>query len=132
MTDTKSVERPDGAHEELIIASRVEKTPVINSYGDKIGHIEDLSIERESGRVRYALMSFGGFLGMGDKLHPLPWSVLKYDQDRRGYVVPLTKEELSDAPSYSAEELTDYGGRDIEFRDDLYAYYRRFGAAPHW
>jgi sporulation protein YlmC with PRC-barrel domain len=132
MADSRTATRPGASHDELITASRVKSTQVMNSSGDKIGHVEDLSIERESGRVRYALMSFGGFLGIGDKLHPLPWNVLKYNTERGGYVVPLSKEELTDAPSYTAAELAAYGGHDIEFRDDLYTYYHRFGAVPYW
>ena len=116
---------------DLILASRVKNTPVFNSYGDKIGHIEDLSIARGSGKIRYALMSFGGFLGIGEKFHPLPWSVLSYDKEREGYSLPLTKEQLSDAPSYTAEELAAYGGHDVAYSENIYKYYARFGAAPY-
>ncbi len=116
---------------DLILASRVKNTNVYNSYGDKIGHIEDLSIARGSGKIRYALMSFGGFLGIGEKFHPLPWSVLTFDKEREGYTLPLTKEELSNAPSYTADELAAYGGHDVEYSENVYRYYARFGAAPY-
>ncbi|MGE0828654.1 MAG: PRC-barrel domain-containing protein, partial [Hyphomonadaceae bacterium] len=76
-TDTNSLH-------DLILASRVEHTPVYNLSGDRIGHVEDLSIETISGQVRYALMSCGGFLGIGDRLHPLPWDVLDYDPEKGG------------------------------------------------
>ncbi len=113
-------------NDDLIIASRVKKTPVINSFGDKVGHIEDLSIEKSTGKVRYALMSFGGFLGVGEKFHPLPWGVLKYDTKRDGFVLPLTKEELVDAPSYTADELAAYGGQDIDYGESVQGFYKRF------
>ena len=58
----------------LILGSRVNGTPVFNKEGERIGHVDDLSIERGTGRVVYAIMSFGGFLGIGEKFHPLPWS----------------------------------------------------------
>lgn len=119
------------AADDLILASRVKNTPVHNAYGDKIGHIEDLSIARGSGEIRYALMSFGGFLGIGEKFHPLPWSVLTYDKEREGYTLPLTKEELSSAPSYTADELAQYGGQDVAYGENVYKYYARFGAAPY-
>jgi sporulation protein YlmC with PRC-barrel domain len=66
----------DTPEHELIVASRVKGAAVYNGAGERIGHIEDLSIDKTSGVVRYALLSAGGFLGIGDKLHPLPWAVL--------------------------------------------------------
>src|SRR6185436_2737416 len=93
----------------LITASRVKDAPVYNKAGDRIGHIEDLSIDKLSGQVVYALMSFGGFLGIGEKFHPLPWNVLDYEKEQDGYVVPLTKAELEGAPSYTADELEQFG-----------------------
>jgi len=116
----------------LITSSRVKGTAVYSTGGDQIGHVEDLSIEKVSGQVRYALMSFGGFLGIGDKLHPLPWSVLSFDKAQGGYVVPLDKEALKGAPSYTDAELQDFGGADISYREQLYRYYAPYGASPYW
>ncbi|MGE0045581.1 MAG: PRC-barrel domain-containing protein, partial [Hyphomonadaceae bacterium] len=112
--------------------TRVTGSAVYTADGDRIGHVEDLSIEKLSGRVRYALMSFGGFLGIGDKLHPLPWDVLRYDTGRDGYVVPLSKAQLNDAPSYTPAELQAFGGRDVSYREGLYKYYLPYGAIPYW
>lgn len=123
---------PDARHENLIVASRVKGASVFNLDGDRIGHIDDLSIERQSGQVRYALMSFGGFLGIGEKLHPLPWSVLKYNTEKMGYSVPLSRAELENAPSYTVDELAAYGGQDVDYRERLYQYYQPFGATPYW
>jgi len=117
---------------DLIISSRVKGTDVYNNSGDRIGHIEDLSIEKSSGQVRYALMSFGGFLGIGDKLHPLPWQVLRYDTDQGGYLVPLDKDVLEEAPSYTSKEVQDFGGADISYREALFRYYSPYGATPYW
>jgi hypothetical protein len=97
-----------------------------------VGHIEDVSIEKQSGQVRYALMSADGFLGLGDKLHPLPWGVLDYDAAQAGYIVPLDKDALKNAPNYSPEELLDFGGRDVSYRESLYKYYAPYGVAPYW
>ena len=93
----------------LITATRVRGTPVFNRAGDRIGHVEDLSIDKVSGQVRYALVAFGGFLGIGDRYHPLPWSVLEYHVERNGYVVPLSRSELEAAPHYARDELEDFG-----------------------
>ena len=93
----------------LILASRVEDAPVYNRAGERMGHVADLSIDKVSGRVIYAIMSFGGFLGIGEKFHPVPWSMLKYDVEKAGYVAALDKAQLKDAPYYDAAELVDLG-----------------------
>lgn len=94
----------------LITASRVNGTPVFNRQGERIGKIADLSIDKHSGQVCYALLDFGGFLGVGDHLHPLPWSQLQYDADKQGFIVALDKAELQQAPHYDKHELEAYGG----------------------
>jgi PRC-barrel domain len=71
-----------------------------NAAGDNLGAIHDLMIDKPSGKVAYAIMSFGGFLGMGNQYHPLPWSVLKYDTNLGGYVVNLDKPQLEGASAY--------------------------------
>ena len=116
----------------LITASRVTGTAVFNKSDERIGHVEDLSIDKLTGEVRYALLSFGGFLGIGERIHPLPWSVLKYDTVREGYVLPLDRAQLEAAPSYTKDELEGFGGGDMLFRDSLFSYYGQFGAMPYW
>ena len=90
----------------LISASKVQGTAVYNMEGERLGHVEDIMLHKVSGQVAFAVMSFGGLLGMGEKYNPLPWSVLTYDTSRGGYVVPLAREQLQRAPSYDKEELT--------------------------
>jgi len=112
----------------LILASRVEHTPVYNEPGERIGHIEDLSIDRRDGHVVYAIMSFGGFLGIGKRFHPLPWHILNYDIERGGYVVPLDEAELKLAPHYEPEELKQLGGPSHEvYKRRILEYYGRYG-----
>jgi sporulation protein YlmC with PRC-barrel domain len=84
----------------LIAAEKVKGTNVYNLSGDKLGTVEDIMIDKVSGRAIYAVMSFGGFLGVGDKHHPLPWSTLKYDTKQGGYLVNLDKAKLEAAPQY--------------------------------
>ena len=92
---------------------KVNGTSVYNTAGDKLGSIDDIMLDKNSGRAIYAVMSFGGFLGMGEKFHPLPWSTLKYDETKSGYVVNLDKKLLQDAPNYDRnakfEWTPDYG-----------------------
>lgn len=101
MTTTTSIH-------DVISSERVEGTSVYNSAGDKLGTIDDLMIDKRSGQVRYAVMEFGGFLGMGTDRYPIPWNMLKYDTAQDGYVVPLDKAKLEGAPRYSNDAVPDY------------------------
>jgi PRC-barrel domain len=106
---------------DLIAADKVEGTAVYNAQGDKMGSIYGLMIDKYSGRVIYAVMSFGGFLGIGDRYHPLPWRVLTYDPAQGGYVVDLDRDLLQAAPSYGASEMPDWA--DPTWGRSLHAYY---------
>jgi len=88
----------------LIAAEKVQDTTVYNRNGDNLGSVFGLMIDKVNGRVSYAVMSFGGFLGIGERYHPLPWGTLTYDTARGGYVVDLTREQLEGAPSYTSDE----------------------------
>lgn len=115
----------------LILGSRVEGTPVYGKDGETIGHIDDLSIERVSGKVTYAIMSFGGFLGIGEKFHPIPWALLDYDVERGGYVVPLAKADLEGAPHYERDELVALGGPSYKsYGERIFSYYGTYGPLP--
>lgn len=92
----------------VISSERVEGTAVYSEHGDKLGSIDDLMIDKISGQVRYAVMEFGGFLGIGTDRYPIPWSMLKYDIRNEGYVVPLVKEQLEGAPRYASTQVPDY------------------------
>ena len=85
----------------LIGSDKVEGTAVYGAGGDKIGSIERVMIDKLSGKVSYAVLSFGGFLGIGDDHYPLPWQSLKYDTNLGGYVTGITEAQLQNAPKYS-------------------------------
>jgi sporulation protein YlmC with PRC-barrel domain len=99
--------------QDVISSDKVEGTSVYNAAGDKLGSIDDLMIDKRSGQVRYAVLEFGGFLGMGTDRYPLPWNMLKYDTTKEGYVVPLDKDKLDKAPRYPDDDrptyTSDYG-----------------------
>ncbi len=100
----------------IISSDRVNGTTVYNPAGDKLGSIDTLMIDKISGRVRYAVMEFGGFLGIGTDRYPLPWDTLKYEPGMGGYVVSLSKEQLEKAPRYentAAPEYSDEYGRKV-------------------
>ena len=92
----------------VISSSRVEGTSVYNTARQKLGSIDTLMIDKHSGQVRYAVLEFGGFLGMGTELYPLPWNTLKYDTTQDGYVVPIDKTMLENAPRYDGDDEPDY------------------------
>jgi sporulation protein YlmC with PRC-barrel domain len=101
---------------DVISSDKVEGTTVYNAAGDKLGSIDDLMIDKRSGQVRYAVLEFGGFLGMGTDRYPLPWNMLKYDTSKEGYVVPLDKDKLDKAPRYADNDrpaYTDEYGRKV-------------------
>ena len=114
----------------LIPADRVNGTDVLSKAGDKLGKIEDVAIEKVSGDVAYAILSFGGLLGIGAKYHPVPWKLLKYDTDKRAYVIPLEKGQLENAPMIDETELS--GWSDVSLRDSIYTYYSPYGVTPYW
>lgn len=122
--DTRSsIARSDHS---LIASDRVDGTAVYGADENKIGSIEHVMIDKISGKVAYAVLSFGGFLGMGDEHYPLPWSTLKYDTNLGGYRVNLTKEQLDGAPKYRQNDDWDWS-RDNDQR--VYDYYK---APPYW
>jgi hypothetical protein len=84
----------------LIGSDKVEGTAVYGADSQKIGTIERVMIDKISGRVSYAVLSFGGFLGIGDDHYPLPWQSLKYDTNLEGYITGITLKQLEGAPKY--------------------------------
>ncbi len=105
----------------LIPSDRVEGTEVFRSDRKKIGVIKRVMIDKVSGKVAYAVLSFGGFLGLGEKYLPVPWPLLKYDPSFGAYKLDLTDEELARAPSYPTDKEFDWGDRESE--RDIYNYY---------
>jgi hypothetical protein len=99
---SSTVSRDETAN--LISADKVTGTSVYNPQGDKIGSIYDVMLNKMNGQVAYAVMSFGGFLGMGESYHPLPWRALTYDPRQGGYVVDIDRNHLEKAPHYSASD----------------------------
>ena len=105
---------------ELIASDKVEGTEVYNHQGEHLGEVHNFMVNKRTGQVEYAVMSFGGFLGIGESYHPLPWKVLTYDTSKGGYVVDLDKEKLEGAPTYRASEPPVF---DREYGRGVYDYY---------
>jgi PRC-barrel domain len=97
---------PSDTRGRLIAASKVNGTTVYNDAGEKLGRIYDVMIDKRSGKAEYAIMNFGGFLGIGNSYHPLPWQALTYDESQGGYVVNVDRARLEAAPSYGANDTS--------------------------
>jgi sporulation protein YlmC with PRC-barrel domain len=111
-------------HTSAILASKVKGTSVYNKTGEKIGHVEDVVLDKQSDRILFAALGFGGVLGMGEKYYPVPWSLLDYNPDQGGYVVPITQSMLHSAPSCGLDDLTKHDGSVGRLRDTSYDYYK--------
>ena len=111
---------------DLIGSDRVEGTNVYRSNGDKVGRIERVMLDKFSGQVAYAVMSFGGFLGLGHDHYPIPWQRLKYNEKLGGYEVNVSDAELKNAPKYETGSEWEW---DAARGRQVYDYY---GVPPYW
>jgi sporulation protein YlmC with PRC-barrel domain len=109
-------------HTSAIRAKKVIGTDVKDSSGASIGKVEDIMLDKESNNIMYAVLGFGGFLGMGEKYHPVPWGELTYDENEGAYVVNFSQDQLKAAPADSLEALTRNDG--TAYRDRAYDYYK--------
>jgi hypothetical protein len=104
----------------LIGSDKVEGTYVYDAKGEHIGSIERVMIDKRSGHVAYAVLSFGGFLGIGSDYYPIPWASLSYDTSLGGYRTKLTEPQLKGAPKYTG---TNWDWDDRERGRKVYEYY---------
>jgi hypothetical protein len=129
-TDPEGSPTTDVATDEtdrLIASNKVEGTAVYNRQGERLGSVYNFMVDKYTGKAAYAVMSFGGFLGIGDSYHPLPWKSLNYDTSMGGFVVDLDRSRLESAPSYRTNEDP---WVDREYGRSVYDYYgERY---PYW
>jgi sporulation protein YlmC with PRC-barrel domain len=105
----------------LIASNKVEGTAVYDPQGQRLGSIYNFMVDKRSGRAEYAVLSFGGFLGIGDDYYPLPWQSLTYDTGLGGYVTDISKERLEGAPRYARAEEADWA--DPAYGRRIFDYY---------
>jgi sporulation protein YlmC with PRC-barrel domain len=109
---------PRDETDRLIASDKVEGTRVYSRDGERLGKVENLMVDKRSGRVDYAVLSFGGTFGVGDRHYPIPWDMLAYDENLGGYVVDLTPRDLQRAPSHRAGVAPRYDrGYEADIRD---------------
>jgi sporulation protein YlmC with PRC-barrel domain len=117
---------PSG-HTSAIRSKKVIGTTVKDMNGQTIGEVEDVVLDKMSNNIMFAVISFGGFLGIGEKYHPIPWAALDYVPNEDAYVVKYTEDQLRAAPCDTIDELTRDDG--VSYRDRSYDYY---GVARDW
>lgn len=110
----------------VLSASSINGDAVKNLDGEDLGHIEDLMINTESGEIAYAVLSFGGFLGMGDKLFAIPWKALSLDTANERFVLNVDKERLENAPGFDKDHWPNMA--DPKWTSSVHDYY---GTTPH-
>lgn len=110
----------------VLSASTLKGDDVVNERDEKLGKIEELMIDVEKGRVAYAVLSFGGFLGMGDKLFAIPWNALRIDREEKRFVLDVPKDKLEKAPGFDQDHWPDMADRAWSTGIDTY-----YGTKPY-
>ena len=111
----------------VLSASTLAGDEVKNAQGEKLGEVKEIMVDTENGRVAYAVLSFGGFLGMGDKLFAIPWSALHLGHDEHAFTLNVSKEALQNAPGFDKDNWPDMA--DPTFGRGIYKHY---GYTPYW
>ncbi len=108
-------------------ASSINGTDVVNREGENLGNIKEVMIDTNNGKVSYVVLSFGGFLGMGDKYFAIPWEAFSIDSDDKEFVLEIPKEKLETAPGFDKDNWPTNADHDY-----LVDVYRHYGYAPYW
>jgi sporulation protein YlmC with PRC-barrel domain len=112
-----------GPGPDVMAASTLEGDAVRNSAGEDLGKIEDIMLDVRSGQIAYAVLSFGGFLGVGNKLFAVPWSALTLDTDNECFVLDVSKDRLKDAPGFDKDHWPSMA--DPRWQSEINTYYGR-------
>jgi hypothetical protein len=104
----------------LISSDKVEGTAVRRPNGEKVGEIARLMIDKQSGKVAFAVMSFGGFLGLGEDFYPIPWEKLNYNPALDAYEIDIDKDQLTAAPKFTDEAAFDWSSAEGRRVNDYY------------
>ena len=113
----------------VLSATKIIGDKVVNIEGEQLGNIKELMIDYEDGHVAYAVLSFGGFLGMGDKLFAIPWEALTMNTEDHIFILDVDKEALKNAPGFDKDHWPDNAQYETGWLLDIYEYY---GYSPYW
>jgi sporulation protein YlmC with PRC-barrel domain len=122
--ETKTTKK---TYRRVMSASTLTGDKVVNAAGEDLGKVQDIMIDTPTGRVAYAVLSFGGFLGMGDKLFAIPWDRFALDEDNKQFVLNVDRATLEKAPGFDKDNWPDMA--DPSWGSRIYSYY---GSHPYW
>ncbi len=105
----------------VMSASTLIGDPVVNARGEDLGKLEEIMVHIDSGKIAYAVLSFGGFIGIGDKLFAIPWEALSLDEDNKQFILDIDKEKLEHAPGFDKDHWPDMA--DPTWGNQIYSYY---------
>lgn len=114
---------------QVLSASTMIGQKVLNPAGEQLGNIKELMIDPDDGFIIYAVLSFGGFLGMGDKLFAIPWEALRLNTQDHTFILEVNKDVLKNAPGFDKDHWPDNGQYEAGWLLDIYEYY---GYSPYW
>lgn len=118
---------PERRYRRVLAASTLAGDSVKNSAGENLGKLDEIMIDIPSGRIAYAVLSFGGFLKMGNKLFAVPWNVLRVNEDEKCFILEVDKATLENAPGFDKDNWPDMA--DTTWGANIYSYY---GRTPYW
>ncbi|HJW56770.1 MAG TPA: PRC-barrel domain-containing protein [Burkholderiaceae bacterium] len=116
-----------GPGPEVMAADTLQGDKVVNMHGDDLGKIEDIMLDVPNGRIAYAVLSFGGILGMGEKLFAIPWNALTMDADRECFILDIEEDRLKNAPGFDKDHWPSMA--DATWASQVYGYYN---TRPYW
>jgi sporulation protein YlmC with PRC-barrel domain len=119
--------RSDGPGPEVMDAATLIGDTVVNSSGEDLGKIEAIMLDITGGRVAYAVLSFGGFLGMGSKYFAIPWSAFTLDAGEKRFILGVSKDRLENAPGFDKDHWPSMA--DPTWATEVHAYYN---VTPYW
>lgn len=117
----------DGPGPRLMTASTLEGDDVVNRQGEKLGTVDEIMLDVPTGRIAYAVLSSGGFLGIGDKLFAIPWNALTLDPENKCFILDVSKERLEQAPGFDKDHWPSMA--DQTWAQEIHSYY---GSRPYW
>jgi len=117
----------EGPGPRIMAADTLEGDKVVNSAGEDLGDIKDIMIDVPSGRVAYAVLSFGGVLGMGSKLFAVPWRAMQLDPENHRFILDVDKDQLKNAPGFDKDHWPSMA--DQRWANEIHDYY---GSTAYW
>jgi len=127
--DQGKIKKTDPAkkYRRVLAASTLAGDHVQNSAGEDLGKVDEIMIDIPAVKVAYAVLSFGGFLGVGNKLFAVPWNALRLDEDKKHFILDVDKQKLENAPGFDKDNWPDMA--DTSWGTRIFSYY---GVAPYW